>query len=313
MFENMQGPVGTGSTVQSWIPNGPATASRAPATCGELVQGALDGRDFLVNCPIDLYATARISSARGEGLHLLSPGAWSKAAIAINRLAIEQGLPLHEGLMIDSPVPRGKGMASSTADISAALSAFCLHRGIELDATAFGSLIAAIEPSDCVHYAGIAEVNHLSGALYALWPVPKSLRVMVLDCGGSVDTVGFDRDRARAIYAEHRQQVLRFIGRVRCGLMVGDLQAIGDAAIESARVSQRILAKPPLEELIDLVRPLGAVGVNCAHSGTVLGVLYPDSPWLGEALQRAVADAFGPDLELLGDHAIVSGGCHALH
>ena len=313
MYERIQASVRTSAARQARATTPLATGARAPATCGELVQGALDGRDFLVNCPIDLYSTAVIAAGRGEGLQLLSPGAWSKAAIAISRCALAQGLSLHETLAIDSPVPRGKGMASSTADISAALSAFCLHRGIELDATAFGALIASVEPSDCVHYAGIAEVDHLSGALFALWPVPRCLRVKVFDCGGSVDTVGFDRERARAVYAERRQDVQRFLGRVRCGLMSGDLAAIGAAATESARTSQLILAKPQLEELIALARSLGACGVNCAHSGTVLGVLYPDSPWLDETLAAAVADAFGTDLTLLGDHLIVGGGCHAIH
>ena len=32
------------------------TRVKAPATCGELIQGAIDGQDFLVNCPIDLFS-----------------------------------------------------------------------------------------------------------------------------------------------------------------------------------------------------------------------------------------------------------------
>lgn len=63
-----------------------------------------------------------------------------------------------------------------------------------------------------------AEVNHLSGKLHALWPAPRGLRVLVVDSGGSVDTVAFDRERARAIHAEHRDAVRRTLSRMRCGL-----------------------------------------------------------------------------------------------
>jgi L-threonine kinase len=42
----------------------------------------------------------------------------------------------------------------------------------------------------------------------------------------------------------------------------------------SAEVNQAVLPKPLLEELRQATTEAGGLGVNCAHTGTVLGVLF---------------------------------------
>jgi L-threonine kinase len=286
------------------------TRAKAPATCGELIQGAIDGQDFLVNCPIDLFAEVELINARTQGLEIEGEGDFAKVTAALTRVAGLYDVALNHRLGITSPIPRGKGMASSTADITAACGAFMRHCGLDLNDEGFGSLIASVEPSDCVHYTGIAEVNHLSGKLFARFSVPSGLRVIVVDCGGQVDTMRFDRVRARAIYSEHRSEVMGLLGELRRGLLFSDAAAIGDATSRSARLSQSILPKPPLELLHRVATDSGAVGVNCAHSGTVLGVMYVKHPGRADDIARAIDRAFGRDLPLLGDHAIIGGGWH---
>jgi L-threonine kinase len=286
------------------------TRVKSPATCGELIQGAIDGQDFLVNCPIDLFSEVELNNQRKTGLEIDAEGDFAKVSAALVRVADLYGIALNHRLCIASPIPRGKGMASSTADITAALGAFIRHAGIDLNDEGLGSLIASVEPSDCVHYPGIAEVNHLTGKLFARFPVPSGLRVIVVDCGGEIDTLNFDRTRARAIYNEHRSEVMGLLGELRRGLLFADAAAIGDAASRSARLSQRILPKFPLELLHRVCTDAGAVGVNCAHSGTVLGVMYVKRPGRAGDIARAIERAFGRDLPVIGDHAIIGGGWH---
>jgi len=297
---------------------GPHAAGRptrvaAPATCGELGQGQIDGQDFLINCPIDLYARATVRSADEAGFRVEGPGSLTKVIAAIGQMGRQFGFVPDERVTLYSPIPRGKGMASSTADISAALMALAQHRGIEMSQAGLARLITSIESSDCVHVTGIGEVNHLTGQILNSWPAPRGMRVIVLDCGSAVDTVGFDRDRARALYAEARQEVLHFRALLRYGLTLGDPEAIGRGATLSARLSQRILPKPALEDLIRIALAHGAWGVNCAHNGTVLGVLYNDARPSTEALLNAIEGVFGRDLALLGHYRLISGGCqHAI-
>ena len=58
----------------------------------------------------------------------------------------------------------------------------------------------------------------------------------------------------------------------------------------------------------------GAIGeqdflLNCAHSGTVLGVLYRADAEVRDRLLAAVGAEFGADLDVLGDFAVIGGGC----
>ena len=86
--------------------------SWAPGTCGELVQGAIDGQDFLVNCPVDLYSQAIAPLGMQAGLsvhHAELHGKVMQAAQVVSGIC---GIKLHHELRIDSDNPRGKGRAT---------------------------------------------------------------------------------------------------------------------------------------------------------------------------------------------------------
>ncbi len=282
---------------------------KAPGTCGELVQGALNGRDFLVNCPIDLFSRATVQAAAAPGLRLRDPERHGKVLRAVALLARRRGLRLRHEASVESAIPRGKGMASSTADLCAALDAVCRSCGEEPTAEEVAAVLAAVEPSDCVHFPGVSLVNHLTGELLDTLPVPDGLRVLVVDCGGEVDTVAFDRDRARGVYRENGARVAGMLHLLRRGLRGQRREAVAEAATRSAELSQRILRKPQFEELLSRAREIGALGVNCAHSGTVLGVLHRAEDCLAEELAACVERRFGRDLPVLGDFRFIGGGC----
>lgn len=285
---------------------------KAPATCGELIQGHLDGEDFLVNCPIDLFAEAKVQPVAMPGLHVHASAQHGKIVRALEVAARDMDARLAHALSVHSPIPRGKGMASSTADITAALAAYCMSAGIELDDAALGELICRIEPSDGVHFPGIAHVNHLTGECHASLPVPQGLRVLILDCGGEVDTVTFDRERARRMYREHRSEVARMLETLKLGLQHHDLNLVGVAATSSALLSQLVLPKAPFDTVLELTLREGGLGVNCAHSGTVLGVMYADDePLRGAHLHEVMTSALGDRHPVVGDFAVIGGGVHA--
>jgi L-threonine kinase len=284
---------------------------RAPGTCGEFVQGHIRGQDFLVNCPIDLYAHAGVTAHVRAGLAIERPEQHLKIRDTLTLAAHELMLPMRHAVAVRSRIPRGKGMASSSADIAAALSAFLAASDCTVSPLVFAKLLTEVEPSDCVHFNGIAHVNHLTGDLLGQHAPPTGLRALIVDCGGEIDTLGFDRERARGVYREHETRITGALRTLERGLRDDDATAIAQAATESARLSQFIHRKLPFEDLLALVTGIGALGVNCAHSGSVLGVLYLHAPGLGERLIDAVAGQFGSSLGIVGDHAIISGGCDA--
>ncbi|BAS29330.1 GHMP family kinase ATP-binding protein [Limnochorda pilosa] len=99
-------------------------AASAPGTCGELVQGTLRGEPFLVSCPISWRACARVVLRRERGLCVSGPrGRWKSlraVRAALRLLGVED---VRAELSLSSPLPVGKGMGSSTAEVLAAAAA----------------------------------------------------------------------------------------------------------------------------------------------------------------------------------------------
>ena len=61
------------------------------------------------------------------------------------------------------------------------------------------------------------------------------------------------------------------------GFLTKDTKIIGEATTISALANQEILYKDKLDKIIDIVVQNGGLGINIAHSGTLLGVLFNNS------------------------------------
>jgi uncharacterized protein involved in propanediol utilization len=115
-----------------------ATTARAmiPASAGELVQGRLEnGEDFLVTNPIARFSEVQVSLLEGNGTMRIWPSGRIKikqAILATLALFGKDHTELDIDVLVRSDIPPGKGLASSTADIVAA---------VEATAAALGQLI----------------------------------------------------------------------------------------------------------------------------------------------------------------------------
>jgi len=281
----------------------------ASGTCGELVQGAIGGSDFLVNCPIDRFSSAILRNNGDAGLVVEKPDEYRKVQKVADVIGEMFGLNFCHSLEIISEIPTGKGMASSSADIIAAAVAIKYAFGIKVNHQLLAQIATQIEPSDCVHFPDISQVNHLSGKLIASMPAPVGLRTLIVDCGGEVDSINFDREFARHLYREQPLVIQEALSALKIGLRSKNNKLIAKAATLSATLNQHVLYKPQFEELSLLTSKLGALGVNCAHSGTVLGVLYEPSSVDKDTLVEHIIRHFSNDLTVVGDHTII-GGCY---
>jgi L-threonine kinase len=243
-----------------------------PATCGELVQGTLDGVPCLVSCPIGRYGVAEVRLRSGPGWDV--PSDAPKSAAALRAGLVHLGQPEQGGqLRLTSDLPRSRGYGSSTADVGATIYALGQALGQPLAAAEVARLAVGVEPSDSTLFPGLALFDHRDGSFYQeLGPAPP-LVVMVLDPGGEVDTLAFNRLDHRAALGRLASQHLEAFTLLREGLKRGDWPALGQAATLSARAHQAILPDPLLEPGLALARALGALGICRAHSGTLLGLL----------------------------------------
>lgn len=267
----------------------------------------IGGKRFLVTCPIDMYARAQVALTPGAGGisgHADSPKA--RRAVALTLTHFRQP-DVDAALRLSSPLPRGKGMASSSADVCAAIVATARALGREITPLDTARIALQVEPSDGIMLPRIAMFDHLEGSLARVLGDPPPMRILALDFGGRVDTLAFNGVNREAILERLEPRLQESLACIRAGIRDGDLHAIARGATISALANQEILYKPRLRAVMDLAPAVGAAGVNVAHSGTVIGMLFPDDD---AGLDNAVAQVREklPGLKQTFLCRVVSGG-----
>lgn len=274
-----------------------------PGSCGELVQGISSGVPFLVTCPVNLYTTVRITDKNRERSGL---GAKSKAAFERTLEYLGQR-EFPYGISLSSELPIGKGMASSSADIAAVCVAVATALEKPLTAAEISRLAAGIEPTDGIFFHGIVRMNHMTGECLERLGTFPALSIAVFDTGGTVDTLAFhEREDLEDLAAQNEAIVAQALDFLREPL---DAAAVAEAATRSALANQTILPKQGLSEILCFARAEGALGINVAHSGTILGVLFAPEvrkPAVSEAAGR-IARKFR-HLQYLQNVELISGG-----
>ncbi len=272
------------------VPAAELGTGSACGTTGELVQGVIGERDFMVTFPVDLDVTA-VAAEWSLPVVEVWPRYKEKARTAVVSLLRTLGRPTAPGrglrVRISSPLPDGKGMASSSADIIAACRAVADLYDVRLGDEELGALACAVEPSDAVMVGHPVVFDFIRGRVLRDPGRPLPVLAVVVDMGGSVDTVGF----RRVPYDQDERELLRRAHDMAVGgLLAGDLATVGAAATVSSRVNQRRQPKQALEELYAIARSHGGHGVSVAHSGTTAALLF-DPRDAGQAQEAALEAA----------------------
>ncbi|BBH67847.1 kinase [Actinoplanes sp. OR16] len=273
-----------------------AGVGAACGTFGELLQGRLpehDG-DFLITLPIARWSVATFHSEPESPELLVSPPHKTKALRLTRMITDWAGAPPGGRLSIDSTLPEGKGMASSSADLVATARAVANGLGVELPCRRLETMLARIEPTDGVLYPGVVAYHHRSVRLRASLGDLPPVTIVAVDEGGQVDTVAFNH-RPKPFTAAHQREYSALLDAILSALPVGDLPAVGRIATRSAALNQLLNPKRWLDEILGICTAFDGLGVVTAHSGTTLGILLDD------------ADPSYPD-KLAG----MAGACRAL-
>ena len=242
----------------------------SPGSCGEFIQGYADGSSFMVTCPINRFSYA-FSGFEGDG-EPLPP----KALLAVEKTMAYLGEEKRVPLKLKSHILKGKGMASSTADISAACQAAALACGRKLSEREIADIALSIEPSDATFFKGVVQFDYREGRLIREMGLCPAMQILVYDCGGEVDTMLFNsRNDLVDLQKSNETKIKEALSLFKEGIRHQSLDLIGRAASMSSFANQKILYKKPLEDFYHLGLEQGGKGVICAHSGTVLGLILP--------------------------------------
>ncbi len=259
------------SACDAAAPKPGATVSLA-GTCGEWVQGTLDGVPCLVSCAVDWYAQVTVA-LDGASAWQFPPDAAKSAAALRLALAARDASAVGGVLRLSNPLPRGRGYASSTADVAGTIYVVGAALGRPFAPDEVARLAVRVEPSDSTIFPAPTLFAHRNASFHRPLAALPPLAVVVLDPGGAIDTLAFNAaDHTAALRKAapaHREAFERF----EAGLACGDAVEVAQAATLSARIHQAILPSALVEAALASYPVLGALGTCRAHSGTLVGLI----------------------------------------
>lgn len=280
----------------------------APGTCGELVQGVIENVNFHITCPVNCYSQIDVEINEGGHLYINDPQRTKVLKGVTKTMTFLTGKTWGANITIKTQLPIAKGMASSTADIAAACTATAQALGYRLSPHQLAKIALSIEPSDGLFFPGIVAFDHVKGNYYKMIGEAINIDLLIYDFGGEVDTIAFnqrlDLKEKNIINGAKTREAFR---KIEEGIKTNNYNLLGEGASISALANQNIIYKPQLEEILAIVLKEGGLGVNTAHSGTLVGVLYDGLKIEGDRLKAALGKKF-PHLFYLGSYKLINGG-----
>jgi len=250
---------------------------------GELFQGVLESdagrlRRGLVSLPCGIFKSEARFFPDATGVVRVAPPWKIKAKKAAELTPARYGNGRFSGLLkVRSNTPVGWGLGSSTSDVTAAIRAV---------ADAFDDRLSARDIAGLAVNAEIASDSIMFGESAVLFAQREG--VVIEEIGGPLpplDVLGFNTDPGGAgidtlsfrpaHYSWREIESFRpLVGLLRRAVAMQDSRFVGQVATASAEINQRHLPKPRFESLKEVMWKVGAIGLQVAHSGIVMGLLF---------------------------------------
>ena len=243
-----------------------------PASCGELIQGLINGSEKLISCPIDWYSTVEVKQGTA---HQFDERPLMRQAVkaALKHLQIDGSWHQKLSIRFDSTIPVAKGMASSTADIAATAVATARHFKQELNSQALAQICTSLEPSDSTFLHQLSLFDHNRGEIHQQFEWVPDLDVLIFESPTQLNTADYHQMPRKQKLKENEPQLSDAIHLFEQAIQTQCVTSFGQACTLSAIASQNILAKQGFEQFQFLIEKFDLPGMVVAHSGTVVGLL----------------------------------------
>ena len=259
---------------------------------------------FSVTCPVDFFSRVRVELRPGSP-KVSAPEGCEKTVAAVRRTLMHlRQAKVRADVRVSSPIPRGRGLGSSSADLSAAIAATALALGEELSPYDVAQIALSIEPTGGVMMPGLALFDHRAGMVRQSIGLPPPMEIVALDFGGSSRSdLGGNSQQWRLVDALTEEA----LNLIRRGVADKNPALVGQGATIAAEAASRVASRPRLEEVAEFAREVGAVGVNGGHREGVTGVLLDATERRGKSTYIKARQAF-PDVEEVYHFRMMSGG-----
>ncbi|MBC1736696.1 propanediol utilization protein [Listeria seeligeri] len=247
--------------------------AKCPASCGELLQGWIEGSEKLISYPINWFSEVTLSDKL-----IVNKTGNTKAWLAFQQTCEYFGVPENErprvSLQVKSTIPVAKGMASSTADIAATIGVTASWLQQKITETEIAKLCLRLEPTDSTIFQTLTLFDHLKGTTIRSTEWLPKLGVVVLEPLTILETALFRQESHQNQLLQNEANLARGFALFEQAIRQQKVDLLGVAATISAESNQAILPKPFFKEMLEVVEKLDLPGLNVSHSGTVVGLLY---------------------------------------
>ena len=267
------------------------------ASFGELLQGVLPGeKKFLVNLPINLYSRVTVElfppkyTLKKEIQFNESYQKYSKSYKLLKLILSDLGSHDDFLISVESQIPIGKGLSSSTADMVAAARAIASLKMITFRGDYLGEIISEIEPNDGLHYPGVSAYHHTTGQLIESVAWIPSWKILGIDLGGTFDTVSFN-DQRMLIDQQEMHRYSMILSKMLNALKEKNATIVANLATVSAEMWQARNPKSKLTQILSLGEKTRALGLVNTHSGTYVGLIFEASRMDMKQIEGIISNA----------------------
>jgi uncharacterized protein involved in propanediol utilization len=274
---------------------------------GELLQGVVwhdaGPEPFLVTLPAPPFTSRATIHISDEADDQVQP-AWKTKALRAARIAWTRlGADGPIRLTSDSRTPVGRGCGSSTCDCVAAIRAVAdlLNRPISANEVAqWATEAETAADATMFDLEPLAFRPRRGQVLRPLGLAYPPMRVIAADLGGpEVDTL------TRSVPAYSGAEIVAFedlLAVLEKSIQRNDALGVARVATESAAIQQRYYPHLRWTNFVMVARRVGALGVACAHSGTVAVALL--GPQQAAAEEQLAGDLDGLNLPVLARYEL---------
>jgi len=251
-----------------------------PGSIGELIQGNYKGIDVLVSCPVNLYTKVRVFESKDS----LGKKQYIKSALFLENLLKQWGyhsLVDSFDIEINSQLPRGKGFASSTADLCAAYYSLLKLFNKEFNEKELVDNCIRIEPTDSIIFKELTIFDYKKGQYSEKLGKYVEFYILVFEGKNIVNTVEFNYKQL----PPHRS-VEDLIEHLAAGIKNNSIKYIAEASSESIIRNQHRLRYDILPKIIKFKDKYGGLGFSGAHSGDMISIIFDDEERLNNAFAK---------------------------
>lgn len=240
---------------------------RYPGSVGEIVQGKYNGIDVLLSCPINLYTEIILSDEKQRD----NEEEYIKSYRFIDNILDEWGYENKKiSLSINSKIPKGKGFASSTADLCAIYNGLIRLTGRKFNEEEFIRHCLKIEPTDSIIFKKATIFDYKKG-LYKE-EINNYFRFYVVCFIGEnvVDTIDYNNNDK----LPNLSNIDDLVNKLKEAFKNKDIRKLANVSTESIIRNQHRLKYDQLEKILEINELIGGLGIIGAHSGNMLGIIF---------------------------------------